>query len=322
MEYVPAAMLWLLTIIRIPTLRDRERASVLRATFFAAIACTLFIPSIYIAADPIFGGHNRVGLLLVVTIMAGFWQFHTATILAIFSDEVRRRRHLLHGRLAVAAAGTCVVTGFSVSRVEITNQNLPLAYGDQPGMQLFLWMGSAFIIWVCADIALNCLRFLPTMRGRSFKSGVSCFAVGCIFMALALTNRLTLGLLEESSSRISLLVSSLNWAFPILETLAVLLVSVGLMLPRFHESKQHLRHSIRSRWMMVLLTPAWRRSSHERKYLLRNRWTPLLDPVAARPDAHLHRRVIEIRDCQLRGMTLLPRDRILVNQAEQLLQGS
>lgn len=49
---------------------------------------------------------------------------------------------------------------------------------------------------------------------------------------------------------------------------------------------------------------------------------PLLDPINGRALDHLHRRVIEIRDCQQRGMTLLPRDRILVNQAEQLLQGN
>ncbi|AIY02986.1 hypothetical protein ART_3387 [Arthrobacter sp. PAMC 25486] len=61
----------------------------------------------------------------------------------------------MRGCLAAAAAGTCVVAGFFSSHVEVTNQNLPLAYGDQPGMQLFLWIGSAFIIWVCADVALN-----------------------------------------------------------------------------------------------------------------------------------------------------------------------
>ncbi|WP_425864749.1 hypothetical protein [Arthrobacter sp. TWP1-1] len=321
MDYVPAAMLWLLTLIRIPTATDKERASVLRATFFAAVACTLFIPAVYNAVDPLLGGHNRVGLILVLTIIAGFWQFHTATILAVFTDQARRRHHLLRGRLGSAVASTCVVVGFSTSQVAETNQNLPIAYGNQPGMQLFLWVGSAFIIWVCADVAQNCLRFLPKMRGASFKSGVSCFAAGCILMALALTNRLVLGLIEESPTHASPFVSGLNWSFPILETMAVLLVSIGLMLPRFRESTHKLRRSIRSRWLMVLLTPVWRRSSTERKYLLRNRWTPLLDPVAGHTLAHLHRRVIEIRDCQLRGMTLLPRDRILVNQAEQLLQG-
>jgi hypothetical protein len=321
MEYVPAAMLWLLTLIRIPTARDKERASVLRATFFAALACTLFIPAVYNATDPLLGGHNHVGLLLIIAIMAGFWQFHTATILAAVSDEARRRRHSRRGRLAAAVAGSCVMAGFTASHVDVTNQNLPLAYGNQPGMQLFLWMGSAFIIWVCADAALTCLRFLPRMRSGTFKSGFGCFGAGCAFMALALGNRLTLGMLEESPGHSSPLLGALNWSFTIFETLAVLLVSIGLMLPRFRESPELLRRNIRSRWLLVLLTPVWRHSSTERKYLLRNRWTPLLDPVTGHTTAHLHRRVIEIRDCQLRGMTLLPRDRVLVNQAEQLLHG-
>jgi hypothetical protein len=321
MEYVPAAMLWLLTLIRIPTARDKERASVLRATFFAALACTLFIPAVYNATDPLLGGHNHVGLLLIIAIMAGFWQFHTATILAAVSDEARRRRHSRRGRLAAAVAGSCVMAGFTASHVDVTNQNLPLAYGNQPGMQLFLWTGSAFIIWACADVALTCLRFLPRMRSRTFKSGVGCFAAGCILMALALGNRLALGLLEESPTHSAPVLGGLNWSFTIMETLAVLLVSIGLMLPRFRESPELLRRNLRSRRLLVLLTPVWRRSSTERKYRLRNRWTPILDPVTGHTTAHLHRRVIEIRDCQLRGMTLLPRDRVLVNQAEQLLQG-
>ncbi|WP_104092127.1 hypothetical protein [Arthrobacter sp. GMC3] len=321
MDYVPAAMLWLLTVIRLPTALNKERAPVLRATFFAALACTLFIPAVYTAVDPFLGGRNLVGLILVIAVMAGFWQFHTATILAAINDDARRRRHLVRGRLAIAVAGSCVIVGFSVSQVEGTSQNLPLAFADQPGMQLFLWMGSAFIIWVCADVALTCLRFLPELRNGAFKSGFECFAIGCIIMALALGNALILGMMDSSPIENGTVVGGLNWSFTILETLAVLLVSVGLMLPRLSEFLQLARRNLRSRWLMVLLTPVWRRSSHERKYLLRNRWTPLLDPIMGHTIPHLHRRVIEIRDCQFRGMTLLPRDRILVNQAEQLLQG-
>lgn len=321
MDFVPAAMLWLLTLVRIRTALDRDRAPVLRATFFAALACTLFIPAVYNTADPILGGRNHVGLVLVIAIMVSFWQFHTATMLAAVSGHARRRHHLMRGRLAIAVAGTCVVAGFFGSRVDATNQNLPLAYGNQPGMQLFLWMGSAFIIWVCVDAALSCWRFLPRMRSRTFKSGFGCFAAGCIFMALALGNRLVLGIFESSTTYGSPWIGTLNWSFNIFESLAVILVSIGLMLPRFRDSFGLLRRNIRSRWLMVLLTPVWRRSSTQRKYLLRNRWTPLLDPVASQVLGHLQRRVVEVRDSQLRGMTLLPRDRVLVNEAEQLLQG-
>ena len=321
MDYVPAAMLWLLTAVRLPTARDKERASVLRATFFAAIACTLFIPSVYAATDPLLGGHNHVGLVLILAILAGFWQFHTAMVLAAFNDEVRRRRLLRWGRLAAAVAGTCVVAGFSLSKVDVTNRNLPLAYGNQPGMQLFLWTGSAFIIGVCVSVARTSLQFLPQMRSRTFQSGVGCFAIGCVFMVLALANRLALGLLEETSGQDPALVSPLNWSFPAFESLAVTLVSVGLMLPRYRQSMQRLRLSIRSRWSMVLLMELRLRSSADRKYMLRNRWTPIFDPFRSKSAVHLHHSVVEVRDYQFRGMALNPRERVLVNQAEQLLQG-
>lgn len=322
MEYVPAAMLWLLTIVRIPSVLDRERVPVLRAIFLASVALTLFIPAVYNSVDPVFGGHNRVGLLLVLAIMAGSWQFHTAMVLATFTDEVRRRRHLMRGRLAAAVAATCVVTGFSVSHVEITNQYLPLVYANQPGMQIFMWMASAFIIWVCVDVVQNCLRFIPKMHGLSSKSGVACFAIGCIFTTLALGNCLAIGILKGSVSGPSTLTQGLERCFPILVSLAVLVVSLGLMLHRIHEYVLVIRRSIRSRRLMIQLTPIWWRVSLVRKYLLRNRWTPLFDPIAGKPAAHLHRMVIEIRDSQQRGMQLLPRDRVLLNQAEQFLQGN
>lgn len=322
MEYVPAVILWLVTIIRLPTALDRGRAPVLRGAFFAAVACTLFVPAIYNAADPFLGGKNHVGLVLIIAVLAGFWQFHTATVLAAISDEARRRRLLKFGRIAVAVAGTCVVVGFLSSHLEVANQNLPLAYGNQPGMQLFLWTGSAFIIWVCTDIATACLRFLPKMERRTLRSGFGCVAAGSFFMAMALGSYPALGVLKAVSTGPSAFIRTLEWSFPVLISIAVFLVGIGLALPRFHESAQAIRRNIRSRRLMLLLTPVWRRSSQERKYLLRNRWTPLLDPIAGKSAAHLHRRVIEIRDCQQRGLVLLPRDRVLINQAEQPLQGN
>lgn len=120
MDYLPASMLWLLTLIRMPTATDKERASTLRATFFAALACTLFIPANCNAVDPLPGGNNHVGLLLVLTIIASFCPFHAATIPAIFTDQARRRHHLKRGRLASAVAGTCV-SGIFGSHVQVTD---------------------------------------------------------------------------------------------------------------------------------------------------------------------------------------------------------
>ncbi|WP_434614499.1 hypothetical protein [Arthrobacter sp. A5] len=164
-----------------------------RATFFAAVACTLFIPTVYDATDPLIGGRNHIGLVFVIAMLISFWQFHTATVLAIFTDRVRRRHHLVRGRWAVAVAATAVVVGFRSSHVDATNHLLPPAHANQPGMQLFLWAGSGFIIWVCGEPAANHLRFLPKVDSPRFKAGFGCFAGGCIFMGLSLANRLTLG---------------------------------------------------------------------------------------------------------------------------------
>lgn len=84
---------------------------------------------------------------------------------------------------------------------------------------------------------------------------------------------------------------------------------------------QRLRLSIRPRWSMVLLMELRLRSIADRKYMLHNRWTPFFDPIRSKSAIYLHRCVVEVRDCQFRGMPLNPCERVLVNQAEQRLQG-
>lgn len=108
-----------------------------RATFLAAIACTLFLPSVYPATDPFLDGHNHVGLILILAILAGFWQFHTAMVLAAFNDAARRRNHLRWGRFAAAVAGKCLIAGFSLSRVGVKGARVtPTEDSQQPALLL------------------------------------------------------------------------------------------------------------------------------------------------------------------------------------------
>lgn len=184
MEFSPALTLWVLSAIRIPTAFDARRGSVFRATILAAIACTLYIPGIYYGTDPLLGGRNRVGLIMLVLLLLGFWQFRTAILLAVVADE-RRRRHQL--------AGGVVVVSFLTSHVESTDRNLSLTYGDQPGMEVFLRAGSAFIIWVCCDIARVCWRNIPGMQSPAFKTGFVLIGIGCLAFCLVLLDRLLYG---------------------------------------------------------------------------------------------------------------------------------
>lgn len=141
MELVPAAALWVLTVLRLPIALYPDRGSVFRATILAAIACTLYVPAVYYGIDPLLGGENRVGSATLLSLLRGFWQFRTAILLAAGTDMEVRRRQLTLDRWAAGAACTAVTAGFLISRVVATDPNLPLTYGDQPGMAVVLFSG-------------------------------------------------------------------------------------------------------------------------------------------------------------------------------------
>lgn len=211
MEVVPAGALWVLTLLRLPIAFDPDRGSVFRATILAAVACTLYVPAVYYGVDPLLGGQNRVGLATLLSLLLGFWQFRTAILLAAVTDTEVRRRQLTSGRWATVAACTAVTAGFLTSRVDVTDPNLPLTYGDQPGMVLFLWTGSAFIMWICLDIARVCRSNIPHMHAPAFRSAFTLIAVGCILFALVLLNRLLYGVVihaEGTSSPTAAVLTS------------------------------------------------------------------------------------------------------------------
>lgn len=322
MELLPALTLWILSAIRLPAVLDRRRSSLFRATVFAAAACTLYVPNVYNAVDPLLGGHNHVGLATLLLLLLGFWQFRTAIVLAVVADNERRRRRLLLGRAAIAGAGLAVSAGFFASRVDRTDQTLPLAYGDQPGMQLFLWTGSAFIIWVCVDIVMVCHRHRPTMKTSSFRAAFMLIGIGCALFCLVLANRLLAGVLENSPTDNGAITSILNWLYAAGETLAVVLVSVGLLLPRLGDAGRRLTLNLQTRRMLLDIAPAWRRMTADKRGVLLNpHGNPLLDMVRGHPETRLHRRVVEIRDSQMISpdAQLGPADRNLIDRIEEIL---
>jgi hypothetical protein len=325
MEVVPAAALWVLTVLRLPAAFDPDRGSVFRATILAAIACTLYVPGVYYGIDPLLGGHNRVGLATLLSLLLGFWQFRTAILLAAVADTEVRRRQLTLGRWAAGAASTAVAAGFLASRVDDTDPNLPLTYGDQPGMAVFLWTGSAFITWICLDIARVCRNNIPHMNAPAFRSAFILIAVGCLLFALVLLDRLLYGVVvsvEGTASPTAAVLTSLYW---IGETSAVLLVSLGLLLPRLASHLKYGPFGLRVRLLLLEIGPVWNRvASGQHDLVLEHR------PVGRRiffcrhAETQLHRRLVEIRDCELASPAstghLGAHDRSVVERAEHALE--
>ncbi|OOP60383.1 hypothetical protein BMF89_16730 [Arthrobacter sp. SRS-W-1-2016] len=325
MEYVPAATLWVLTILRLPAALDRHRGSVFRATILAAIACTLYIPAVYYGVDAMLGGRNRVGLATLVSLLLGFWQFRTAILLAAVDDVEARRRQLAFGRWAAVIACSAVTAGFLASRTPLTDTNLPLSYGDQPGMAVFLWTGSAFIMWICLDIARVCHKNLPNMRGRAFRSAFALIAIGCILFALVLLDRLFYGAVTKFDGAVSPAATVLTFLYWVGETFAVVLVSLGLLLPRLAGHLKHGTFVLRVRLLLLEIRPIWNRiASGQRELILENRRASRLIALSRHAETQLHRRLVEIRDCEMASLAtdgrLDAHDRSVVERAELALE--
>lgn len=300
MDYVPATTLWVLTVLRLPAAFDPHRGSVFRATILAAVACTLYIPAVYYAVDPVLGGRNHVGLVTLLSLLLGFWQFRTAILLAAVTNAEVRRRQLTFGRWATGFACAVVTAGFLTSRVDSTDQNLPLAYGDQPGMAVFLVVGSAFIIGVCLDIARVCRNNVPNMHTPAFRSAFTLIAGGCILFTLVLLDRLLYGYVNSTdgpNSDFAVILTTFYWSG---ETIAVLLVSAGLLLPRVAVHFAHAAFEIRVRMLLLQVWPIWNRVTCGRDHLiLETRQNRGFMVLSRHPETQLHRRLVEIRDCEM-----------------------
>lgn len=325
MEFVPAATLWVLTVLRLPAALDPHRGSVFRATILAAVACTLYIPAIYHGVDPLLGGQNRVGLATLLSLLLGFWQFRTAIVLATVADGEVRRRYLTFGRWAAGCACAAVTAGFLTSRVEVTDPNLPLSYGDQPGMAVFLWSGSAFIMWICLDIARVCRSNVPHMHTPVFRSAFALIAIGCLLFALVLLNRLLYGAVIQSEGAASASAVILNISYWVGETFAVLLVSLGLLLPRLAGHLQHAAFGIRARLLLLEVGPIWNRvAASEHQLTLQHRRATVLTVLGRHAATQLHRRLVEIRDCEMASTATARRldahDHAVVERAEHALE--
>lgn len=324
MEFVPAAMLWILTVLRLPAALDPHRGSVFRATALAAIACTLYIPAIYYGVDPLLGGRNRVGLATLLSLLLGFWQFRTAILLAAVADVKVRRRQLTFGRWAAGIACGAVTLGFLTSRVEVTDPNLPLTYGDQPGMALFLWTGSAFIMWICLDIARICHSNVPNMHAPVFRSAFTLIAAGCILFVLVLLDRLLYGYVISVEGTNSMSAVALTTFYWIGETFAVLLVSAGLLLPRLAFHLKHGAFGIRARLLLLQIGPIWTRVAAGQDKLILSKRPNKLIVLSRHPETQLHRRLVEIRDCEMASPDtnghLSVQDRTVVERAEGALE--
>lgn len=323
MLVIAAAILWIITALRLPVAMDPHRGSVFRTTLFAAIACTLYVLGTFNALDPVLGGHNREKLPILVFLILGFWQFRNAILLAIVPESSRRLTQLVVGRLAVIAAIGTVTTGFFLSPFD-SEPDVPLSYSDHPGMMVFLWAGAAFLLWICADIARVCHQHVPAMHSPIFRCGFRLMGLGCAVFCIALLGRLLFGIVSHAQGSGSVASTSLGLIYSTSEITAVVLVGVGLLVPRVVGPLSRGRIELQARFLLIQVRPVWTRLTADRHDLvLESPGSALLSFFQPHPERRLHRWIIEIRDCELAAKSneagMRPQEIALVERAEKIL---
>lgn len=323
MQYVPAAILWALALIKLPNVKDALSRHVFWAALFAAAACTLYIPALYADADSVLGGHNMAKLITLVALMLGFWQFRSAIVVAVATDERRCWRRLVMGRFAVFISGSIAISGFMVSHPGPTSANLQHVYADEPGMKLFLVSGSAFLFWVSADLMVVCLKSWRHLRSPAFRIGFLLVGLGCAAACLAVADRVLYGSISTALSPTTLFTAALDSSYWALEGIAVTCIGVGLLVPSIGRPVHGLLLNLEARALLFKLRPAWQRTTEfNDEIVLHPSTSEFLTPLKPNAKMHLHRRFIEINDGQIRSRyraKTLPSERALLDRAESLL---
>lgn len=209
--------------------------------------------------------------------------------------------------------------------MDVTDPNLPLTYGDQPGMAVFLWTGSAFIMWICLDIARVCRSNVPHMHAPAFRSAFVLIAIGCVLFAMVLLDRLLYGAVIRTEGTAGPTALGLTVFYWVGESFAVLLVSLGLLLPRLAAQFRHGTFRIRVRLLLLEVRPIWNRvASNQYELTLEHRHASSLIVLSRHAETQLHRRLVEIRDCEMASPAnagpLDAHDRAIVERAELALE--
>lgn len=321
-----AVALWFLAAIRIPTIRDVWAKHAFFGSAFAAVAFTLYIPGVYEGVDRLLGGGNRVGLVLSELVIASLWQIYVSLRLATAERGGELPPDTLKSISVIrmcwlVCASTMFLTSFFWDTPESTRWLISV-YGAQLPLLVFQVAAVSFIAGISVSAVAICWPRRQEFGGL-FRAGFAAVVVGFASAAVIVGGRLVGNFLPVGSQLKHLVESS----YELGQQIVVLLVSIGLSLPRLTVVAMSATASVKSLVLVRRLLPTWSRvvacrgtasmGARRDSLFSRYRWNVL---------ARLQRRVTEIRDAHAVSDTaecfLSSQELQLLEQAETLLYGT
>lgn len=294
MQLMMAGALYLLALARIPALARNRTDAVFLAAIFAGTAAVLMNPEVYVFTDTSLGGANLVKLVLNSLMMIGLWFLRHSVVQAVARGT--DQRHVLIRTLPLILTLSLEILFFVLTGPTTTTESWGYRYHGQIPGALFSVMLITFVAWVCAEIAVVCLRYVLRLR-QWFRVGFCMVGAGSIISFVAMA-KMGIDVLAAAFPFLAAFSGSEGTPFHLLEMLAILLVGIGLTIPALAGRSARRRLL---RWNLATLA----RVEPIRDRVLHNAsMDRLLAPDAtALPQDRLHRMIVEIWDAELAAGT-------------------
>ena len=293
MQFLMAAVLFLLAGARIPALLRNRTDLVFSCAVYGAMGFLLMSPIVYVPVDTALGGMNLVKLVLNSLIIISLWYLRLAAFAAVAPDSGGRRSWWTR-TLPLTLTLTLQTAFFLLTGPTITTTAWG-SYEDRFPALLFSLMLTLFICSMSAEIAVICFRYVPRMS-RSFRVGFSMLGAGCI-MGFLVMAEMCLSLLSRHLTFLAILVRP-DFPYHQLELAATVLAGAGLTIPavagraarrNLHRWNTETLARVESIWVKALQSTSLDRTLEA-------------DPQAPVQD-RLHRMIVEIWDAELAAGT-------------------
>jgi hypothetical protein len=296
-DWIPAAVLWALTIVRLPTVRHPEAVPAFLGSLFASIAFTLYVPSVYLAVDHAIGGGNLVGLVLSEFVVAALWQIQRSLHMATTAAATP-----LGNQVWACWWATCSVAMLSTYpwwNAPLSTRWMVSLYGAHPALLVFQVFAVTFIMTASVSALRICWPRLNQMEGL-FRAGFRMVLTG-FGIALTMVGLRLFGNFLPSGSESKAAVEAF---YELGQQVIVILVSVGLSLPRLTAVAQQFALTASAARMLRTIQPIWKRlASAEMDLVIDSKHYSKAEFLSINSVARLQRRVSEIRDAEIRAQT-------------------
>lgn len=312
-----AALMWVLVASLLILRRGRAERSITYAAITIAVAMTLNVDEVYVAADAVLGGTNMATLLSDVLLMIGLFFLGRGIMKAGIYRPAVVRIAVSRPALLVALAGLSVA--FLLIRRGATTTTFMRRLGAQPAAATYSIIDFGYCGIVVAAMMILAVRQFR-LGGGIDRIPASLLLVGSA-SGIALCTAVWIMDLAHVSGDLDLMIS-VGAAYGPLTLLTFVFLCAGLAgQPAIRNVGRRVRRRQTSR-LVEQLEPVWRRATLVRPGLSQ---TNSLSTSMDDPETRLHREVVEIRDAMIDPRVTFEVGRIdrgALERAEKHLLGS